>query len=91
MTSHDGVIPENEIWIKLLGDKGGGSFKMCFQIINCEKANSPDNTVIFACFKAPDSYSNLKLVLDYYVFYLLKFIQWLPRPRALWLATYIYI
>lgn len=67
LTSHEGVIPENEIWIKLLGDKGGGSFKMCFQIMNCEKANSPDNTVIFACFKAPDSYSNLKLVLDYYV------------------------
>jgi hypothetical protein len=66
LTNHD-IIPKNEIWIKLLGDKGGSSFKMCFQVMNVSNCNSPDNTVVFTCIKAPDSYSNLKVVLNYYV------------------------
>ena len=28
LTWHNGVIPSTEIWIKLGGDKGGGTFKM---------------------------------------------------------------
>ncbi len=27
LTWHDGAIPSNEIWVKLGGDKGRGSFK----------------------------------------------------------------
>ena len=30
---HD-AIPSDEVWIKLGGDKGGGTFKMSFQIVN---------------------------------------------------------
>ena len=30
LTWHDGTIPDNEIWLKLGGDKGGGYFKMNF-------------------------------------------------------------
>ena len=25
-------IPENEVWVKVGGDKGGGTFKMCYQV-----------------------------------------------------------
>ena len=37
LTGNDGVIPQNEVWIKLGGDKGGLSVKMSFQIMNTEK------------------------------------------------------
>ncbi|KAL5508865.1 hypothetical protein EMCRGX_G004125 [Ephydatia muelleri] len=36
LTWHNGVIPASEIWIKLGGDKGGGTFKMNFQIVNAD-------------------------------------------------------
>ena len=37
---HDGRIPEDEeIWVKIGGDKGGGTFKVCFQIVNVIKCN----------------------------------------------------
>eukprot|EP00731_Ephydatia_muelleri_P022036 Em0014g627a len=32
LTWHGGFIPENEIWVKLGGDRGGGIFKATFQI-----------------------------------------------------------
>lgn len=32
LTWHNGTIPTNEIWVKIGGDKGGGSFKMSFQV-----------------------------------------------------------
>ena len=52
LTWHDGVIPGNEVWIKLGGDKGGGAFKMNFQIVNTSAPNSIYNTCVFACFEA---------------------------------------
>ena len=35
-----GIIPSNEIWLKLGGEHGGDSFKLCLQVINIEKPNS---------------------------------------------------
>lgn len=32
LTWHKGKIPSDEIWLKLGGDKGGGTFKMLFQV-----------------------------------------------------------
>ena len=32
LTWHDNNIPREEVWVKLGGDKGGGSFKMSFQV-----------------------------------------------------------
>lgn len=32
LTWHDGGIPKDEVWVKLGGDKGGGTFKMSFQV-----------------------------------------------------------
>ena len=66
LTWHDGLIPENEIWLKLGGDKGGSSFKASFQIINVEKPNSVCNSFVFALFEASDSVFNLHLALDQY-------------------------
>ena len=31
LTWHEGMIPDDKIWLKLGGDKGGGLFKMNFQ------------------------------------------------------------
>ena len=41
---HDGTIPDDEIWLKLGGDKGGGYFKMNFQIVNTPAPNSVHNS-----------------------------------------------
>eukprot|EP00731_Ephydatia_muelleri_P000748 Em0001g748a len=66
LTWHNGVIPASEIWIKLGGDKGGGTFKMNFQIVNVAAPNSVNNTCVFCCFEADDSYTNLHIALEQY-------------------------
>ncbi|XP_070573168.1 uncharacterized protein [Ptychodera flava] len=43
---HNGVIPANEIWLKIDGDKGGGTVKTVFQICNTVAINSVENTII---------------------------------------------
>ncbi len=60
------MIPEDENWIKLGGDKGGSSFKMNFQILNTPNPNSKQNTCVFAMFEAPDTLTNLHIALDRY-------------------------
>ena len=67
MTRHNDIIPEDEVWIKLGGDKGGGTFKMCFQPLNVISPNSPENTCVFSLFEAPDSYTNLCICLERYI------------------------
>ena len=59
-------LPCNEIWLKVGGDKGGGNFKICFQVVNRAHPNSPDHTTVFACLEADDSLANRHLVLDQY-------------------------
>lgn len=56
--------PEDQIWIKLGGDKGGGLFKMIFQIVNTPKLNSVHNTCVFSCFEADDTVTDLHVALD---------------------------
>ena len=58
------AIPDDEVWLKLGGDKGGGTFKMSFQIVNTQAPNSPANTCVFSIFEAEDSVTNLKVVAD---------------------------
>ncbi len=62
LTWHD-KIPPNEIWLKLNGDKGGGSTKCGFQIVNVPNSNSPNNNVVYCAFEAPDSHYNLSIAL----------------------------
>ena len=57
-------LPTTEIWLKLGGDKGGGSFKFCLQVVNRSSPNSADHTVVLAMLEADDSLSNMHLVLD---------------------------
>ena len=63
---HNEVIPADEIWLELGGDKGGGTFKFCFQLLNVDSPNSPENTCIIALFEAPDSYTNLNICFERY-------------------------
>ncbi len=60
---HDG-IPATEVWLKIGGDKGGGTFKMNFQIVNLPTPNSPQNTCVFNIFEAGDSTTNLHVALE---------------------------
>lgn len=57
------VIPPEEIWVKIGGDKGGATFKEMFQIVNIDSPNAPRITVVFCAFPANDSIYNLKLAL----------------------------
>ena len=66
LTWHD-IIPKDEIWIKIGGDKGGGSFKMAFQIANTQNPNAKSNTVVYTAFEAPDNAYNIKLGLERYM------------------------
>ena len=64
LTWHEGYIPPSEVWLKIGGDKGGGTFKMNFQIVNVATPNSVHNTCVFSCFAAGDSITNLHMALD---------------------------
>ena len=47
LTWHNGAIPPDEIWLKLGGDKGGGTFKFGFQHLNIPNPNASNNTCLF--------------------------------------------
>ena len=66
LTWHDGMIPQDEIWIKLGGDKGGSTFKLSIQILNVKHPNSKKNSCVVAMFEAGDSITNLHIALDRY-------------------------
>jgi len=66
LTWRDGAIPEDEVWVKVGGDHGDDSFKLCFQIVNVAHPNSLENTVPFLVFVAKDSASNLATLLKPY-------------------------
>lgn len=57
-------IPDTEIWIKIGGDKGGGTTKFYYQITNTSKTNSINNTVVFCMFAADESVPNMHTALD---------------------------
>lgn len=63
LTWHNGTIPQDEIWLKLGGDHGGGSFKLCLQVANLEHPNSKHNTFLVGIFEEKDSVENLHRVL----------------------------
>ena len=60
------MIPSDEIWIKIGGDKGGTSFKTSLQVVNVPKPNSVRNSCAFAVFEAPDISANLHIALKQY-------------------------
>ncbi len=66
LINHGGAIPENELWVKLGGDKGRGSFKFNFQLVNIPHPNSVKKTILLSVFTAGDSASNMHTALDRY-------------------------
>ena len=66
LTWHGGAIPADELWIKLGGDKGHGSFKFNFQLMNTEHPNSQKSATLLSVYKAGDSTTNLHTALDMY-------------------------
>ena len=61
------IIPQDEVWVKVGGDKGATTFKMSFQIGNTPNPNSIENTCVFTVFEAKDTRSNLRVALERYV------------------------
>ena len=59
---HSFITP-GEVHVKIGGDHGGNSFKMCYQIANIKNPNRKENTVVFSLFEAKDSRSNLRVCL----------------------------
>ena len=66
LTWHNGAIPSNEIWVKLGGDKGHGSFKLNIQLVNTANPNSMKNTSLLSVFEAGDTTTNLHTALNLY-------------------------
>ena len=66
MTWHGGSIPSNELWLKLGGDNGRGSFKLNMQLVNTFKPNSMKRTTLLPVFKAEDSTLNHHTALNMY-------------------------
>lgn len=66
LTWHEGAIPHDELWVKLGGDKGRGSFKFNLQLVNTQAPNSMKNTTLLSVFNAGDSTTNLHTALDMY-------------------------
>ncbi len=60
-------IPEDEIWLKIGGDKGGGTTKMYYQIVNVKAVNSIRNTTAFCVYEADETITNLHTALDMYI------------------------
>ena len=63
LTWHDGALPGNEVWVKVGGDHGGGSFKLSFQVANVQNLNAKQNTIPLLVFPAPDTAVNLATTL----------------------------
>ena len=59
-------MPEYKVWIKIGGDHGGSSFKLCLKVCNMEKPNSTENTFAFCCISAQDLYPNLESLTSLY-------------------------
>ena len=53
-------MPEDKIWLKIGGDHGENSFKICLQVNNLEKPNAKQNTMVIASMPAKDLHENLK-------------------------------
>ena len=66
LTWRGDVIPEDQVWIKLGGDHGGGSFKFVMQVANLDHPNSLNNTIPICTFDCQDTAANLETALGQY-------------------------
>ena len=63
-TPEGAALPANEIWLKVEAGKGGGSLKLCFQVVNRKAPSSADHTVVLALLEADDSLQNMHVCTD---------------------------
>ena len=66
MTTHDGMIPEDQRYVKLGGGHGQGAMKFAYQLANLDKPNSSKKTVVFSIFEAKDTRNNMRTALGRY-------------------------
>ena len=64
LTWHDNGIPSNQIWVKVGGDHGRGSMKICTQIANLVNPNAKEHTHMVALVEEKDSYEVLQGLLS---------------------------
>ena len=78
LTWHEGAIPEEEVWVKIGADHGGGIFKVTMQIANVTNPNSKHNTSILIMAPCKDTHENIKRLLLPYKnqFQKLNDMQW---------------
>jgi hypothetical protein len=57
LTTHNGLIPEGEIWVNLLGDKGGHSTKLIASILNHSKPLSRNQLILAVYEGANEDYN----------------------------------
>ncbi|XP_072030449.1 uncharacterized protein [Amphiura filiformis] len=81
-------IPAEQIWIKIGGDKGGGTTKFYYQIVNVSKNNSKFNTTAFCVYAADETVANMHTALDQYVTQIsnLQHSEWRGKKIVLWLS-----
>jgi hypothetical protein len=60
---HDGSIPKDQLWVKIGGDHGKGSFKLTMQVANLDKPNFKFNTVLIGMARVKDNYENVEKVM----------------------------
>ena len=66
LTWHEGATPDDQIWVKIGGDHGGGMFKFCLQIANVTHPNSITRTIPIIVFSEKDSPANLETAMGRY-------------------------
>ena len=54
------------VWVKLVGDYGGKSFKLCLQVCNLERRNAKQNTIVISCMLAKDLQKKLAKLTGIY-------------------------
>ena len=59
-------IPDDKIHVKISGDHGDNSFKMCYQVGNMLNPNRKENTVVFSKFEGKYNRGNLRTCLARY-------------------------
>jgi len=61
------TVPKEEVWVKIGGDHGGQSFKLCFELVNVTHPNALCNTIPFLVFAVKDSPTNLHRAFAPYI------------------------
>ena len=94
LTWHNSTIPEDEVWVKLGGDRGGGTFKLMLQIANLRRPNSKHNTCLLAIAECKDTPDNLRRITGPYKHQIteLETMQWRDKNiRLFWFGDYEFL